>query len=121
MLWTVKERRVRFFGDFVSGFLHNPHPISSVYYISRPTNRTSDSISGAIECRGKRKVLRLLTDGGPWPRLYVLFDAPDLYYETTRWITSGATHFDRVLVMRSPGFAHALSLMAKWRFGLQFR
>ena len=91
-------------------------------YLSRPIERTSEGMLGAIKWKQiSEKYLIPLVSGGSWRFLYVVVDSSADNYKMMRSIIAETTQRTRLIVVFSPCFAHALSLMVKWSFGKNFK
>ena len=91
-------------------------------YISRPIERTAEGILGAIKWKQiNDKYVSRLVSGGYWRFLYVVVDSAAVNFKMMRPIISETMQRSRLIVVCSPCFAHALSLMVKWSFGKQFK
>ena len=81
---------------------------------NRPDVRTSDGILGAIGWKSiKRNYLNPLTSGNSWKFSHVTVDSDAVNYRLTRQIVADWSGFRRVIVVFSPSYYHAISLVAK--------
>ena len=87
-------------------------------YINRPSERNADGILGAIGWKQvKENHIGRLTADDNWSFLRTVVDSAAVNYKMMRSIIADAMQYRRLIVLLSPCFANAISLMVRWSLG----